>query len=171
MLGFTAVKLHLLLLQWRVCFSGSLGKSLVSLLLFLVVANSRGSKAERWRRSIPRKVMRWITMQSLLGLLPSPSSRTPRRRKMKRRMRIWYDVFLCLVCLLDCYASLLALLWSTKTAAFFFSSGFWYTRSFFCSCWLASNPNRDLCCFQKIWNPSFFPSSVAPKYYRDVWQD
>jgi hypothetical protein len=53
---------------------------------------------------------------------------------MKRRMRIWYDVFLCLVCLLDCYETLLALLWSTKTAAFFFSSGFWYTRSFFCSC-------------------------------------
>ncbi len=100
MLGFTAVKLHLLLLQWRVCFSGSLGKSLLSLLLFLVVANSRGSKAKRWRRSIPRKAMRWTTMHSLLRLLPSLSSRTPRRRKMKRRMRIWYDVFLCLACLI-----------------------------------------------------------------------
>ncbi len=132
MLGFTAMKLHLLLLQWRVCFSGSLGKSLLSLLLFLVVANSRGSKAERWRRSIPRKAMRWTTMHSLLRLLPSPSSRTPRRRKMKRRMKIWYDVsFAWLACLLDCYENLLSLLCSTKTAAFFFSSGFYYTRSKF----------------------------------------
>ncbi len=134
MLGFTAVKLHLLLLQWRVCFSRSLGKSLVPLLLFLVVANSRGSKSERWRRSIPRKAKRWTTMHSLPRLLPSPSSRTPRRRKMKRRMRIWYDLFLCLACLIDCYATLLDLLCSTKTAAFFFSSGFCYPISIFCSC-------------------------------------
>jgi hypothetical protein len=32
---------------------------------------------------------------------------------MKRRMRIWYDVFLCLA-LLDFYATLLALLCSTN---------------------------------------------------------
>jgi hypothetical protein len=68
---------------------------------------------------------------------PPPSSKSVvKDAKKKKDEKKDEDLVRCvpLLGLLDCYATLLALLCSTKTAAFFFSSGFSYTRSFFCSC-------------------------------------